>query len=102
MSSRNRRRGKDLERFVAADLGGRRVGILGQADVELRGFSIETKERKSLPAFIVKCMAQAERNARGDAAIVVLHELNQEHGRDIVMLRYRDFRAILKQGGTNE
>ncbi len=96
MSNRNRRRGKDLERHVAHDLGGRRVGILGHEDVMAHGFAIETKERQTLPAFIIKCMAQAESNARGDAAVVILHELGKSHGLDVVMLRYRDFRALIK------
>lgn len=100
MSSRNRNRGKALERFVAADLGGRRTAILGQEDVMVHGMAIECKERQRLPAFITKCMAQAEENARGDVAVVILHELNQGHERDIVMLRYLDFKAILKNGGT--
>jgi len=101
MSNRNRRRGKDLERFIAKDLDGRRVGILGQEDVILhRGISCECKERAKLPMFIHSCMAQAERNAKGDTAIVVLHELGKEHGGDVVMIRLKDFKAILKKEET--
>jgi hypothetical protein len=93
--SRNRNRGKALERYVAKDLGGRRVGILGQEDVSAHGFSIECKERNALPRFLVDCMNQAERNARGDVAVVVLHELQSDHGLDYVILRYKHFREIL-------
>lgn len=97
MSSLNRRRGKDLERFIAKDLGGRRVGILGHEDVRLhRGLSVECKERQRLPVFIYNCMAQAERNADGDTAMVVLHECGADHGKDIVMMRYAEFKAILE------
>lgn len=100
MSNKNRQRGKSLERFIARDLGGRRVGILGQEDVILHcGIAVETKERKKLPAFIHNCMSQAERNAKGDTAIVVLHELGKEHGDDIVLCRYKDFKAILEKEG---
>lgn len=96
MSSKNRRRGKELEKFVAKDLGGRRVGILGQEDVILhRGISAECKERQKLPMFIHRCMAQAEGNAPGETAIVILHELGKEHDADIVMIRYKNFKEIL-------
>jgi len=97
MSSRNRRRGKDLERFIAKDLGGRRVGILGQEDVILHhGLSAECKERQKLPVFIHNCITQAERHANGNPAIVVLHKLGEEHENDLVFIRYRDFKAILE------
>jgi hypothetical protein len=48
--------------------------------------------------FIHNCMAQAERNAKGDTAIVVLHELNKEHEQDIVLCRYKDFKALIGEG----
>ena len=96
MSNRNRNRGKALERFIAKDLGGRRVGILGHEDVILHcGISVETKECKKLPVFITGCLEQAERNADGETAFVVLHELGKDHDRDIVLCRYRDWKDIL-------
>ena len=96
MSNLNRRRGKDLERYVAKDLGGRRVGILGQEDVIIhRGLSCECKERKKLPVFITGCLEQAERNADGETAFVVLHELGKDHDQDIVLCRYKDWKSIL-------
>jgi hypothetical protein len=98
MSNKNRQRGKSLERFIAKDLGGRRVGILGQEDVILhRGISCECKERVKLPMFIHRCMAQAEGNAKGETAIVILHELGKEHEQDFVLCRYKDFKAILEK-----
>jgi len=100
MSNKNRQRGKSLERFIAKDLGGRRVGILGQEDVILHhgAFSLEVKERKKLPVFIWNCMAQADRNAQrnGNRPGVVLHELGDDHDKDTVMIRYRDFKALIE------
>lgn len=96
--SKNRRRGKDLERFVAFDLpGGRRVGILGQEDVSLPGFSIECKERKKYPAFLDNAMSQAVKNCRGKMPIVIFHKLNQIHENDLVIMRYSDWRKFIKK-----
>ena len=62
-------------------------------------FSLECKERKKLPVFIWDCMAQADRNAQrnGNRPGVVLHELGKDHDEDIVMIRYSDFRKMLKE-----
>jgi len=101
MSTKSRRRGKDLERWVAKYFGGRRVGILGQEDVRLNwGCSVEAKERKKLPTFIYKAMAQAERNAGGDMAWVVLHQLGDEYENGLVIMRCKDAKAILKKEAT--
>ena len=101
MSSKNRQRGKSLERWIAKDLNGERIGILGKEDVVIHHgcFSLEVKERKTLPVFIWKSMAQAQRNAakRGYRPGVVLHELGKEHEQDIVLCRYKDFKEILEK-----
>lgn len=94
--SKNRRRGKDLERFVASDLGGRRVGILGQEDVTLPEMSIECKERKKYPAFLDNAMSQSAKNCRGKIPIVIFHKLNQIHENDLVIMRYIDWRKFIK------
>jgi len=95
--SKNRRRGKDLERWVASDLGGRRVGILGSEDVSTPRFALECKERKKLPQFIKKTMAQAKANTPdGKFAAVVLHELNSSHEKDIVLMEYTTFRMLVE------
>jgi len=101
MSSKNRRRGKDLERWVAKYFGGRRVGILGQEDVRLHwGCNIECKERAALPIFIYKSMAQAERNAAGSMAWVVLHQLGDEYENGLVIMRCKDVKTILEKEGA--
>lgn len=103
MSNRNRRRGKDLEKFIAADLDGERIGILGKEDVVVHhgGFSLECKERKSIPMFIWNSMTQAQKNAakRGYRPAVVLHGAGKDHDGDIVFIRYEDFKAILRKEG---
>jgi len=94
-----RRRGKDLERFIAQDLGGRRVGILGHEDVIIplpngKEGAVESKERQKLPVFLKKCMAQACDNCNGRVPIVHLHELHQSHDGDLVIMQYKDFKEV--------
>lgn len=95
MSKKNRERGKRYERFIASDLGGRRVGILGDEDVSLEGISAECKERQKLPEFIKKCMAQALTNCADDKMpVVFLHEHNTLHSDDVVMMPYLAFKEL--------
>lgn len=98
MSNKNRRRGKDYERWLAQDLGGLRIGILGYEDVILRtgwsAWSIECKETQRLPAIIRKGMAQAIANAKrnGNRPLLCIHEHSGRHEDDAVVLvmTYRD------------
>ena len=93
--SRNRQRGKDYERWLARDLEGRRVGLLGMEDVVTNRFAIECKEREKLPRFIHKCISQAKANCPDDKlAIVALHELNTSHDKDLIVMEYSVFRTI--------
>jgi len=97
--NKNRRRGKDFERFIAADLGGRRTGILGHEDVIIPLCNTEClaecKERKKLPKFITDCLSQAKRNCPDDKlSAIFLHELNQSHVNDIVIMKYSDWKRI--------
>ena len=95
MSKRNRQRGKKYERWVANDLGGRRVGLLGMEDVVTSIYAIECKERQKLPAFIKNVMAQAKANCPDDKLpLVCLHELNTSHQSDVVMMEYSVFKTI--------
>jgi hypothetical protein len=93
--SKNRQRGKSYERWLAADLDGRRVGILCREDVLTRRFAIEAKERQRLPAFLKKTMAQAKANCPDDKlALVMLHELHSNHDHDLVIMEYSTFKTI--------
>lgn len=92
----NRRRGKDLERFLAKDLKGRRLGLLGMEDVILGDdYAIECKEREKLPVFLRKCMAQACANCNNKTPIVVLHQLGDHHADDLVIMRYSDWKLLI-------
>ena len=67
-----RRRGKYGEKRVSKELGVRRSGGVGQRDVGNSMFSYEVKTLKTLPASIVKIMAQAERlKKKGTIAVGV-------------------------------
>ena len=93
--SKNRDRGKSLERWVAQDLGGRRIGLLGREDVLTNKFAIECKEREKLPAFLKKTMAQAKNNCPDDRLpIVCLHELNSNHDHDLVVMEYSVYKVL--------
>jgi hypothetical protein len=96
--SKNRDRGKSYERWIAQDLGGRRVGILGQHDVEITSppIAVECKERQRMPTFMRKTMQQAIDNCPDDKLpIAIVHELNMDHGKDIVLCQYNTFRLLI-------
>jgi hypothetical protein len=68
---------KRNERVAARMLGTERIPSNGkpQPDYIIEGFSIESKERKSLPALFKSAMAQAERNkVEGTAPMLVMQE----------------------------
>jgi len=93
--NKNRRRGKDLERFLAKDLNGRRIGILGHEDIITERFSIEAKERKEHPTFLKKAIAQAIRNSREEKIpVFILHRLYDEHENDLVIMQYADWKKL--------
>jgi len=111
MSKKSRRRGKELERFIAADLGGRRLGILGKEDVRYKNYVIECKERKELPRMLKKGIEQALKNCgEGDIPVFIQHELHQPHDLDLVTMYYLDWKKLAlgdlnksrKEGGHNE
>ena len=91
----NRRRGKELERYVAKLFAGKRLGILGGEDVIFKQFSCECKERKSFKT-VRKWMQQANSHAIGKVPIVYFHELNTPHNVDIVMIFAEDFKKLIR------
>ena len=90
-------RWKATERKVAALLGGARVPVSGRArgdqpDVRHPWLSIEIKDRKELPAWLLDALAQAEAAATPDQLpLAVLHEAGRRHDRALVVLRLADF-----------
>ena len=86
----NRHRGKRTERAIAGIMGGRRLGILGNDDVQAGPFSIEVKDRFRFSG--AKFMEQAVRNAPADKTpLVIVHTTGTRHVDDLVMLRLRDW-----------
>jgi hypothetical protein len=98
MSKLGRNRSKNLERWVAKEFGGRRIGILGKEDVELRQFSFECKEReKGFPRFLKDSMEQANANAPIEKIpAVYLHENNRPHDEDLLIFYAEDIKAIIQ------
>lgn len=74
---------KNVERRVAALLGGVRVPVTGRArgsapDVQHAVYAVEVKHRKRLPDWLHEAMAQARAAQRdGQIPLVVLHEQRQ-------------------------
>ena len=96
---RNRRRAKEVERRLAKKLGARRVGILGKEDLSHPQFSFEVKERKKVA--ISKWFEQAEKNANNKIPALIIHEYRKNHDQDFVVLRLKDFLALIKaEGGS--
>lgn len=87
---------KAAEKGVAAILGGERISNtalgLRSADVETPAYSVEVKSRKAYPAWLTGAVAQAHRNcATGKLALVVLHQVGQRRGNDLVVVRMSEF-----------
>ena len=100
------RRWKRTEREVATVLGGQRVPVSGRArgdqpDIRHPWLSVECKSCQSIPIWLREAMAQAKAAAMpNQLPIVVLHEVGQRHGEDIVLLRLADFTAWFGGGET--
>ena len=66
-------------------------------DVSWGPFSIEMKTRKTVPPqYALDWMSQAKDNAKGKIPVVVMHRDREQHGQQIVMLRLRDFWALVQ------
>ena len=95
--SKNRRRGKNLERYVAREFEGRRTAILGGEDVELKRFSVECKSREKPLRTIDKWMAQAVANCHGKVPMLYFHVCNMLHKDDLVIFRAEDIQPIIQR-----
>ena len=96
MSTKNRNRGKRHERNIAKLLDGRRLGVLGQHDVETADYSIECKSREKLPKWFVDFWEQAVRNCEPDKKpLLILHKLGQKYLDDWVVIKMSDFLEVL-------
>lgn len=96
IQSRNRKRGKESEKVIAEMFQGMRVGLLGSEDVMHLIFSIEVKSRKKFSAR--QWFDQAKRNNKNNKIpIVVVHEMNHPHDKDLVVIEINDFLNIINQ-----
>jgi hypothetical protein len=85
---------KEVERRIARELGGERVGILGREDVRHDRYSVEVKTRLELPAFLKGAYGQAQSNAaEGKVPLLVLKEKGKRFADCLVILRFADFPA---------
>ena len=85
------------ERRIAAALDTQRAGV-GQAgaDIVTEEWSIEAKSWRTLPARVVAALGKAERSATGDqVAAAVIHQVGARHEKDLVVMRWADFEALL-------
>ena len=95
--SKNRRRGKALEGYVADAFCGYKQGLYGGEDVALRRFSVECKERQIPLKTLEKWMEQARDNCKGKVPCVYFHVNNQRHGDDLVIFRAEDIQPIMQK-----
>jgi hypothetical protein len=88
---------KQAERRIAKLLGGRRIPITGRQrgdvpDIEHDALSIEVKSRKSLPAWLLGALNQAQAASKnGKVPVVVLHQDRAPYAESLVVLRLEDF-----------
>lgn len=89
---------KNVEREVAARLGGERIPVSGRQrgdapDISHDWLSIEVKHRKSaVPKWQLEGMKQAEASVRGNQLpILIIHAKGQRFDDCLVQLRLSDF-----------
>lgn len=93
---------KACERKIAEILGGVRVPITGRQrgttpDVEHPVLSIEVKSRKTLPAWLLDAMEQAQAaSENGRLPVAVLHQDRQQYADSLCVLRLEDLSLLLK------
>jgi len=90
---------KNVERRLARELGGERVGILGHEDVRHDRLSVEVKSRRELPRFIVNAYDQAVTNSRaGKMPLLILKEKSKRFADCLCILRLSDFQSLFLGG----
>ncbi len=93
---------KACERRIAEVLGGVRVPVTGRQrgttpDIEHKTLSIEVKSRKSLPAWLLEALKQAQAATEdGRLPVAVLHQDRKPYRDALVVVRLEDFAHYLK------
>ncbi len=94
---------KACERRIAELLGGRRVPVSGRTrgdcpDVEHPALSIEVKSRKTLPAWLLDALEQAQAASEdGRLPVAILHQDRKPYRDALVVVRLEDFANHLKE-----
>lgn len=97
-ASRNRDRGKDLEKAMAKIFNGKRMGVLGGEDIFHPIFSIECKSKVKFSAR--KIMEQCKRNNKDSKIpLCVIHEPTKMYMDSLVMLDLDDFLKLIDNFG---
>lgn len=95
---------KQAERRIAELLGGVRVPVTGRQrgvtpDVEHSMLSIEVKSRKTLPAWLMDALEQAQAaSVNGRLPVAVLHQDCKPYRDALVIVRLEDFANYLRGG----
>lgn len=96
---------KACERRIAKLLGGQRIPVTGRQrgdtpDIEHPALSIEVKSRKSLPAWLLDALNQAQAASKDGKKmpVVVLHQDHAPYAHSLVVLRLKDFADHLNRG----
>ena len=95
---------KACERRIAKLLDGRRIPVTGRQrggtpDIDHAALSIEVKSRKTLPAWLLKAVNQAQAaSLDGKTPVVVLHKDRTPYAQALVVLKLEDFANHLKGG----
>jgi hypothetical protein len=91
---------KNVERKIAALLGGQRVPITGRSrgsapDIAHRLFSIEVKHREAFPDWLMDAFRQADASNNGaQIPLVVLHQKGVKFDQSLAIMRVCDIIAI--------
>jgi hypothetical protein len=98
IQSNNRQRGKAHQKRIAEELSGMNVGTLGGEDVVVFDppMSVECKSRKKFigESWFAQCTLN---NKRKVTPVVTVHIVGKGVDNDIVMLRMKDFKELLKK-----
>lgn len=102
IAKQNRKRGKNIERAIAKQVDGKRVGVLGKEDISHSLFSIESKGRKKFVA--TSWIEQAYKNAPKDKdgnllkiPCIVVHVHHQRYDNAIVGIELKYWKLIQKK-----
>ena len=92
---------KQVERRIAAILGGRRIPVSGRGrgdnpDIDHPALCVEVKARASFPAWLEDALKQAELSAtEGKTPAVVLHQDRRKYPDALVVCRLSEFAGLV-------